>query len=140
MCCLTNLLLFDVPLLYYYINLKSSIIFCLSSGDLYLCLGISLSCSVVTVSELFYRKFFKSFVILSAILLPKKSPVASSYFWIGLFECIFECIFLSFKCICSRLFGMIKTFLAVFTTHVFTYIFTNIFTHIFSKRQKSVAL
>ena len=50
---LTNLLVFDGPLLYYYINLRSSIIFCLSSGDIYLSLGTSLSCSIVTVFELF---------------------------------------------------------------------------------------
>ena len=50
---LTNLLFFDIPLLCYYINLRLSIIFCLSSGDIYLSLCISLSCSFVTVSELF---------------------------------------------------------------------------------------
>ena len=40
---LTNLLFFDNPL-YFYINLRSSIISSLSSGDIYLFLGISLSC------------------------------------------------------------------------------------------------
>ena len=48
---LTNVLFFDIPLLYYYINLRSSITFCLSSGDIYLFLDISLSCLFVTVSE-----------------------------------------------------------------------------------------
>ena len=43
-----------------------------------LSLGISLSCSFVTVSELFCCEFFETFVILSAILLPIKSPVASA--------------------------------------------------------------
>ena len=52
-CYLKNLLFFDIPLLYYYINLRSWIIFCLSAGDTYLSLGISLPCSFVTVSELF---------------------------------------------------------------------------------------
>ena len=78
--CLTNLLFFDVPLLYYYINLRSSIIFCLSSGDIYLSLGISLSCSFVTVSELFCCKVFEIFVIRSGILLPIKLPVVSAEF------------------------------------------------------------
>ena len=39
---LTNLLLFSIPLLYYYINLISSVICCLSCGDIYLSFGISL--------------------------------------------------------------------------------------------------
>ena len=34
--CLTNLLLFDIPLLYCYTNLNSSIICCISCGDMYL--------------------------------------------------------------------------------------------------------
>ena len=33
-----------VPLFYYYMNIRSSINFCLSSGNIYLSLGISLSC------------------------------------------------------------------------------------------------
>ena len=56
--CLTNLLFFNIPLLYYYINLRSSIVFCLSSGDICLSLVISYSCTFVTVSE-FCCDFFK---------------------------------------------------------------------------------
>ena len=74
--CLKDLLFFDIPLLYYYINLRPSIIFCLSFEDIYLSLGISLSISVLTTSKLFCDKVFEAFVILSAILLPTKSPVA----------------------------------------------------------------
>ena len=44
--CLTNLLFLYIPLLYYYINLKSSIIFCLFSGDTYLSLYIYLCISI----------------------------------------------------------------------------------------------
>ena len=73
--CLTSLLFFDIPLLYYYINLRSSIIFFLSSGDIYLPLCTSLSFSFVIVSEL-----FETFVILLAILLPIKSSVSSTAF------------------------------------------------------------
>ena len=47
---------------------------------MYLSLEISLSCSFVTVSELFCSKIFETFVILSAILLQIKSPVASAVF------------------------------------------------------------
>ena len=52
-------------------------------------------------------------VILSTILLPSKSQVAYTVFWINLF-------WGSFKCICSRLFSMIKNFLTVLTAYVFT--------------------
>ena len=55
-------------------------IFCLCSGDIYLSLGISLSFSFVTVSELFSCEVFGTFVILLAILLPIKSRVASAVF------------------------------------------------------------
>ena len=59
-----------------------SIIFCLSSGDIYFSLSISSS----SVSELFRGEVFVAFVILSAILFPIKSLVASAVFWIGFFE------------------------------------------------------
>ena len=77
---ITSLVASPVSLLYYYINLSSSIISCLFSGDTYLYLGISLSCLYVTVSELFCDNVFEVFVILSAILLPIKSLVASPAF------------------------------------------------------------
>ena len=85
---LTSLFFFDVTVLYYYINLRSSIIFWLSSGDIYLSFGISLSCSFVIVSELFYNERLGTFVILLAILLPIKSPVASAVFWITFSELV----------------------------------------------------
>ena len=75
---------FNIPLLYF--NLSSSIIYCLSSGDTCFSLGISLSCSFVTVSELFCCEFFESFANLFAVLWPIKSPVASPVFWISCFE------------------------------------------------------
>ena len=64
--------------------------------EIYPSSGISLSCSFVTVSELFCCEFFETFVILpsydlataSAILLPIRSSVASSVFWIALFEAV----------------------------------------------------
>ena len=59
-------------------NLRSSIIFCLSLENIYLSLGISLSCSFLT--ELFCGDVCETFVILSAILLPVKSAVASAVF------------------------------------------------------------
>ena len=43
LCCLTNLLLFDIPLLHCYTNLNSSITCRVSSGDMYLFFGTSVS-------------------------------------------------------------------------------------------------
>ena len=70
---LSNLLLFGIPLLYY-ISLNSSIIFCLSFGEIYLSSGISFEC----ISS--FCDFVDALVILSAILLPIKSPVASAVY------------------------------------------------------------
>ena len=64
--CLKNLLFFDIPLLYCYIHLRSSIIFCLSSGDTYLSLRISLSYSFVIVSGLFCGQVVETIVILAS--------------------------------------------------------------------------
>ena len=70
------LLFFDMSLLYYF-NLSSPIVCCLYSGEIYHSLGISLSCSFVTISELFGCEFFETFVILLVVLLPIKLPVDS---------------------------------------------------------------
>ena len=86
--CLKNLLLFDIPLLYCYINLRSSITFYLSSGDTCLSLDISLLSSFVLVSEYFCSEVFETFVILSAILSPIKLPIATAVFWITVFEVV----------------------------------------------------
>ena len=60
--------------------------FCVSSGSIYLSLSISLSCSSITVSELFCCEVFEIYVILSATLLTVQSPVAFALFLIALFE------------------------------------------------------
>ena len=79
---LSNLIFFGIPLLYYYINLHSSIICYVSCGDIYLTFGISLfalfddnpfECDSFAV-------FFEILIILSAILLPSRYPVASAVF------------------------------------------------------------
>ena len=90
MYCLENLLFFDIPLLYY-TNLNSSIICFLFSGDIYLSFGISLSFSSIFEAFCGWISFedFEILVILSAILLPIRSPVASEVFWIALFEAVF---------------------------------------------------
>ena len=79
---LSNLLFFGIPVLYYCINLKSSIICCISCGGIYLSFGISLlasfECNHVECNSL--EDFFEELVIYSAILLPIKSPVASAVF------------------------------------------------------------
>ena len=78
---LTNLLFLGIPLLYYYINLNSSIIVCLSCGDISLSFGISLLTTRECVS---LAAFFEILVILSEIKLPARSPFASAVFWIAL--------------------------------------------------------
>ena len=108
MYCLTNLLFFDIALLYYYINLSSSIIHCLSLGYIYIYISIYLlfgiSISFLICFKLFckFYSFNDFFVILSAILLTIKSVVGSA---------VFELLFLgSFYCIYCRFFDAIKKF------------------------------
>ena len=72
---LTNLLFFSIPLLYYYIDLNSSIIFCLSCGYICLSFGISLLTSFKCGS---LAGFFEILVIVSAIKLPARSLLASA--------------------------------------------------------------
>ena len=110
---MNNLLSFLVlTLIYTYFlgtNLNSSIIF-LSSGDIYLFLGVAISTSpVLSLLCNSLSGFFEAIVILSAILLPIKSPVASACF----LNCSFSC---SFYCICYIFFSTIKTFLTIFIT------------------------
>ena len=83
------------------------LLFCFSSVDLCLFLGISLSCSFLTIYELSGCEVFETFVILSAILLPIKSPVVPAVF-------DFFSLWISCTCIYCRLFSMIKKFLAAF--------------------------
>ena len=76
---LSTFLFFGIPLLYYYINLNSSIYCCLSFGDIYLSFGISLlvsfECNSVDDNPFGCNSldFFDTLVILSAIVLPIKS-------------------------------------------------------------------
>ena len=77
--CLMNLLFFDIPLLYCYTNLNSSVICYLFSADMYLSFGISISSlALLFCSSL--ENLLEIPVVLSAILLPIKSPVASAVF------------------------------------------------------------
>ena len=49
--CLTNLLFFDIELLYCYNNLNLSIISCLSSGDMYLSFDVNLNSLIIFKSK-----------------------------------------------------------------------------------------
>ena len=85
LCRLKNLLFFNIPLLYCYTNLNPSIICCLSSGDMSLFFDTSISSSEWNFLELSDEcnsvvDFFETSVILSAILFPIKSTVASTVF------------------------------------------------------------
>ena len=128
MYCLTNLLFIDIPLLYYYINLRSLIIcrlffwkyisffryFSIKSN--FFCFICNFFWIIVWWSSSYFCSFISTFI----------SNQITSYF----------CCFLnysfwsSFKCICSRLFSMIKKFLAIFKSFLFI---------LFSKRKKSIS-
>ena len=64
--CLTSLLLFDISLSYYYINLRSSKIFCLFPEDIYISLGISVSLS--TAFEVFCGEFLEAYLTWNVII------------------------------------------------------------------------
>ena len=97
--CLKHLLYFDISLMYYYINIRSSMIFCLSSRDIYLSFGMFLSCSFLTICKLFCSKVLAFFVILSVILLPIKWPAASAFFDLLSWD--------RFKCICGIIYYLV---------------------------------
>ena len=90
-------LVYCVTFFFCYVNitllnhLKSLIIGCLFSGDIYLSFGISLwntvfFISLSTVSELLCGELLDIFVILWAVLLPSKSSGSSAVFWTASFE------------------------------------------------------
>ena len=62
---------------------------CLFSGDAYLFVWVVISTSSSLSRDSFVDFLFETLVILSAISLPIKSPVASAVFWIALFEAVF---------------------------------------------------
>ena len=83
--CLTNLLFFDIPLLYYDTNLNSLLLCCLFSGGIYLSFGTSVSLLASLFSEYNSFRDFKKLAVLWAILFPIKSPETSTVFWIATF-------------------------------------------------------
>ena len=132
---LTKLLFFDIPLLYYYINLTSSINFCLFSGDIYLSFGISISksCIFCFTFNCFWTILwwgFWDFSDFSEILLSTKSPVASAVFWIALFEVVLSASVVDFL-------AWLGCFWVLTCLSFYLY-FLYVFAHIFSKRQQSI--
>ena len=89
---LKNLFFFDIPLLHYYMNLRSSIVFCLFSVDIYLLYAFLYLVQYfrlhLEVSEWFCGEVFKTFVILYVSLLPIKWLIASGDFLISLSEAL----------------------------------------------------
>ena len=77
---LANILLFDIPLLYYYTNLNSSIICFFYSGDIYFSFGTSISLLTSLLCGCNFFGDFETLVISSAMLLSIKLPVASAVF------------------------------------------------------------
>ena len=119
--CLTSLLCFDILLLYCYISLNSSIFCCLSSGDIYLSLGVAILLS--TAAEIFCSNFFEAFVIPLATLLPIKSRVASAVFWIAFFETVLNASVVNYLAWLRRLWlYLLLQFLLIFLPIFFPYI------------------
>ena len=110
--CLIDLLLFNIPIFYYYSYLNLSRMCCPFSRNIHLSFGIS-----VSLSNLFCWEVFQSFVMLFEILFPIRLTVASVIFSLGFFEAV---LFKSG----AKNFGLIKTFLVLFFFQVLTYIFT----------------
>ena len=110
---LTNLLFFDIPLLYCYTNLNSSIICCLSSRDTYLFLVRPLDLLCLRPSKyicqllfhhlvIFYSFFWNTHYFISNFI---TNQITSCF--CGFLNCFFWC---SFYCICCRFFSTIKKF------------------------------
>ena len=98
-----NFCVFDIPLLYYF-NLSSSIIFCISSRNIYLFLGISLSRSYLAVPNVV--NFLKLWQFYQPLYYQ-----SNHQFLLMLYEGLF---WRSFKCIYCRFFSIIKMFLGLF--------------------------
>ena len=88
--------------LYRYINLRWSTICCSFWKYVFFFCYFSIQsnifcfiCNCSFVTELFLDEFLNTFVIISEILLPIKSPVASAVFWIALFKAVLN---VSVKC------------------------------------------
>ena len=117
-CYLANFSFFGIPLLYYYINPRSSIILCLFSEYINLSLGISLSVTIFSVSlstpnpQTILLWTFGDFLKLISYFINNQF---TSYFL-----CFLNCSFWSsFMSICNGLFNMINKFLAVYTAYIF---------------------
>ena len=99
-------------------NLKSLIICCLSSGDMYLFLWVVNSTSsllLLLLLLLLLDGFLETLVILSAILLPVKSPVASAVLWVALLDAVFiESV--------VELLALLRSFWAILVARVAAYL------------------
>ena len=113
--CLTNVLFFNVPLLYCYTNFNLSIICCLYFGDIYLFCGTFVSPFFSSLRDC------ETLVILSAIFYQLNHRL------LLLLNCSF---WSSFYRICCRFFSAIKNF--------WPYLLIE-FLPVFCKRQKSVS-
>ena len=105
-------IIFNIALLYYYINLRSSVILCLSSTYIYILLMFNCTCFWVILLQSFWNfyNYVNNFII--------NQIISCSCCFLNCFS------WSSFKCICCRLLSMIKKFLTAFIADVFTYVFT----------------
>ena len=100
------LLIFNIPFLHYCFNLKSSIHFFSFFWRYISFFRYFFFILICNCFWIFFCKFFEMLVILSADLLPIKSPVASAFFKNYSFWWRFKCIFF-------RLFRLIKKIVTI---------------------------
>ena len=86
---LSNKYNFGILLLYNYINLRSSIIFCFFFWRyIYFFRYFLIMLNIYNCLWAFCKELFDTFIILLAILLTIKSPAASAIFLVALFEVV----------------------------------------------------
>ena len=105
---------FDIPLLYYYTNLNSSIICCLCSGDIYIFLLIFLFHPNLSLNAILLKYFVE---ILKYLSFYQLFYCQSNH---QLFLQFFQLLFLEqFHCLCCKFLSTIKKFLTILIAHIF---------------------
>ena len=130
---LVNLLIFAISLLHYYINLKSSTIFCLYSGDIFLSLCISLPNPIFLLHFQLPLNYLWHFLNFISDFITNLITSCFCCFWIACFEIVLSAS-VEYWLAWLRNFG-------VYLQLTFLFIFLLIILPIFcGMRQNSIAL
>ena len=98
--CLSNLIVFDIPLLYYYTNLNLPTNCCLFSRDIYLSFDIQVHCKLY--SFVILQKIFLKHLLFYQLFYYQLNHRFFLFFLITLFEAVFissavDCLALSIR-------------------------------------------